>query len=668
MARLVTLFISLVFAGWIQAAEIRVFVTEGYAPFESIAENGKPEGFSIDLLHWIAERLELQPVYTHYTFADGLQALSTNQADLLLTVFRNQERTRNLHLTRPYFQVPTVLISRAGSRTIAGLTDVEQRRLGVPSADFANRFLDMQIAQPIRVPVRDAADGLSSLLDGSIDALVADSPAVWHQAVQRRIAQQIVTSEPLYVGHLCFATGPAHAQLADDLDHALATAMSLGVIGMLDQRWLVRPLVEASNSDRNWLHAAGWVTIGLVVIGLLMVLWSYWLRRQIARLEAQLRQRLAAEEIGRQRELGARLLAGTAHDLNHLLTVVSNSADLLTHGGERATLAPRIAAAGRAAGALLRRGLGLASGASARPQPTNLNRLVEDTAALFAALAGSARVTLALDPARPWAAIDPALVQTTLLNLLINARDALPTGGEVTVTVTPRDGRILLIVSDTGSGMPPEVRARLFEPFFTTKGRSGTGLGLLMVRETARAHGGDVSITSAPNAGTTIAIDLPPAPAPAFFHDSAHGPTSARGPSSAPTPVTTTADHVLVIDDDATIRTLISELLIHDGFTITSCANGHQALVEAAKSTPIAAAITDWTMPDPSGVTLIHALRNLRPDLPILICCGHPASELNEALALPNVGYLGKPFNPESLTTTLHQLVTTAHQVHPTPR
>jgi two-component system, cell cycle sensor histidine kinase and response regulator CckA len=622
------------------AAELRVFVTEGYAPFESVDAHGHPEGLAVELMRWIALQRRDLLVFQHGSFPEALAAIEERRADVLLTVFRSRERMQKLSFTRPYLQIPTTIIVPARSTAIRGLADLDQRRVAVLDEDYAQTFLDMQQIQPQRLTVRDCSAGLKALTSGQVEALIGDSPAVWQQAVQAGLQDRIAEAgEPLYIGHLCFATRVDAGELAKELDTALATAISLGQVAKLENQWLTRPLVVKTIDHQRWLSRLLWIIAGIGTLATMVTLWLASVRREANRLSLHLLAAQKAAEAARVRILGARLLAGAAHDINHLLTLVTANAELLQRGGSVAKLTPTMVASACAAGVLLRRGLALAKGQAPQPRPMDVELQIRDIVRLFEPLARNCQVQT-IDPVEScWALIDPSLIQSALLNLLLNARDAMPHGGRILVSGARRDdGRITISVHDAGTGIPPEVQQRLFEPFFTTKGSSGTGLGLLMVREAAQAHGGSVAIASTVGTGTTITIDVP---------------ACARPPSGPMAPVA--SGELLVIDDDATMQVVLRQILTSGGYHVTLCSNGEEALAIAGK--PWSAVISDWTMPGLSGEGLIHALRAANPNIPILMCCGHPVEELSAIMALPQTAFLSKPFTSTQLLTAVAEVL-----------
>ena len=345
------------------------------------------------------------------------------------------------------------------------------------------------------------------------------------------------------------------------------------------------------------------------------------------RVERALRQAQRAEAIGR-------ITGGVAHDFNNLLAIVMGNIDLM----ER-TLPPNETTLARLATmrAAVERGATLTSQllAFARrqplmPRPADVGALIAGLQNLVQSAIGS-RIELIskLSPGLPPAMVDPAQIELVLLNLAINARDAMPSGGKLTIeaalaSVEPREHEefeagqyVVLSVQDTGSGMTPEIAARAFEPFFTTKevGR-GSGLGLSQVYGVAQQLGGGARLESTPGAGTIVQVYLPPA--------AGHVEQAERRP---PAHSEITSAHILVVDDDEAVRTTTAALLAQIGYDVYEASNGDEALDALDCDPPVDVLLTDVVMPGMSGPELARRARMNRPDLPVVFISGYSDPE-----------------------------------------
>jgi signal transduction histidine kinase len=369
------------------------------------------------------------------------------------------------------------------------------------------------------------------------------------------------------------------------------------------------------------------------------------------RAEAALNQAQRIEAVGQ-------LTGGVAHDFNNLLTVLIGNIELIrkTATLDRATtdrLAAMRAAAER--GATLTGGLlAFARRQPLSPRPVDLNAAVDGMQALLHSALGP-RMRIEARPASDlWPAmIDPTQFELVILNLVINARDAMPEGGVVTIeTANTRRGPpshpeeptagdyVVVTVRDTGIGMAPDVQARAFEPFFTTKPPgAGSGLGLSQVFGTARQSGGGVQIDSTPGRGAAVSVFLPRAPTRAQ-------PLRAR-PEEAVEPAGGSAV-VLVVDDDAAVLGTTADILTDIGYSVLQAGSGAAALELLDRDRAIDLLLTDVVMTPMSGPELARRVAELYPQLPIVFISGYAA-----AAGLAGAGaerrLIRKPFSPGEL-------------------
>jgi PAS domain S-box-containing protein len=371
--------------------------------------------------------------------------------------------------------------------------------------------------------------------------------------------------------------------------------------------------------------------------------------------EAQLRRSQRIEAIGQ-------LTSGVAHDFNNLLTAVLGNLELLEARlppGDAAMarpLAAAIAAAERGA-RLTAQLLAFSRQQRMTPEPVDLNRVVGGMGALLQSTIGAnirIETELAAD-LRP-ALADAGQIELVLLNLAINARDAMPDGGTLTIVTrnailgspqqaeAPPPGEYVMVsVADTGSGIPAAIVDKVFEPFFTTKeiGR-GSGLGLSQVLGVAQQLGGGVSIDARPGGGTQVSVYLPHAPA-ADTTPQPRRPRPRMGVSEG------SGARILLVDDDCDVRSVTAALLVEIGYEVVEAGSGDAALdCLAREGERIELMIADVAMPGMSGVELAHAVRRGRPDLPILFVTGFGGAALpSDETGLGDL--LRKPFRTAEL-------------------
>lgn len=465
----------------------------------------------------------------------------------------------------------------------------------------------------------------------------------------------------------------------------------LGTVWILVSDWALMSLTSGG-------PGVGQMAKGLLFVvlsaGLIYVLSARQLREKwiTEREREQLERRLSAAA---RFEAMGQLSGGIAHDFNNLLTVISgNIESYMNHDPERGRRSPELRDAHDAvhrATALTRQLLAFGRAQVARPDHGDVNEVVRGMVTMLDRLIGDRiRIKTSLGHHLPPARVDPGRLEQVVMNLAINARDAMPDGGELRltteqVTIGMRNGGsvpshllpgpyIRLTVADTGVGMSTEVQSRIFEPFFTTKGQEqGTGLGLATVHSIVTAWGGDISVRSAPGEGTTFTILLPAArdepPRPAPVGGAAVVAMPGVAAVSEVSPVPDTADlpdapiaaeqavapnaTVLVVDDDAAVRKIVVRVLLRHGFAVLEAPGGREALAELRQAAgAVDLLVTDASMPEMSGLRLIEEALVVDPGLRVLLISGHPGEEFEGATP-----YLAKPFTSTELVRHVREVL-----------
>ncbi|MGE5645161.1 MAG: ATP-binding protein [Acidobacteriota bacterium] len=373
------------------------------------------------------------------------------------------------------------------------------------------------------------------------------------------------------------------------------------------------------------------------------------------RFENRLREAQKMEAVGR-------LAGGVAHDFNNLLTIITGYADMLNGqlapGDPMRGPAGEILNASRRASELARQLLAFSRRQFIQPKVTDLNEALRGMEELVRRLAGdhiAVRMLLVENLSRVRA--DLSQLEQVVINLVLNARDAMPGGGSIVIRTEntnclPDDVRarttlgpcVMLAVRDTGTGMSEKTRSHLFEPFFTTK-EKGTGLGLATSYGIIKQHGGDISVVTEEGGGSEFRIYLPPTdlpvPAPPA-HVAAH---SHHG-----------AGFILLVEDETNLRKMLREILSEMGYRVLEAVNGRDALDVAGRHNgPIELLVTDVMMPELNGPELADRLRALRPDTKVLFISGYTDEALRTRGAAVN--FLPKPFTPSALAARIRQLL-----------
>ncbi len=377
-------------------------------------------------------------------------------------------------------------------------------------------------------------------------------------------------------------------------------------------------------------------------------------------IEQELRQTQKMEAIGK-------LTGGVAHDFNNLLTVIKGNLEILETklpGDEYKDLIADVQEAADLAAELTASLLAFGRRMPLNPKLVDVGPLVSGTSDLLRRTLGETITIRTIVESSHQAVIDPAQLQNALLNLGINARDAMPNGGRMTIEVSDVEldvdyaeahpevspgSYILISVTDTGMGMTPEVRDRAFEPFFTTKPTgSGTGLGLSSVYGFVKQSGGHIALYSEPGRGTTVRIYLPFAEAEAAFR-----PVT----PSSPLP-RSKGETILVVEDDARVRRITAERLKGLGYEVFEAGNGPGALEVLARNPNVGLLFTDMVMPGGmSGAKLAMEAHRTRPDLRVLFTSGYAEPDILKQADAESHNWIRKPYTAADLARKLRSIL-----------
>ena len=381
------------------------------------------------------------------------------------------------------------------------------------------------------------------------------------------------------------------------------------------------------------ISVVGGAMFYLVLLPLLMQVYrrqvqDEMLRQHAARLQEQVEHRTQQFMQAQKMQALGLLAGGIAHDFNNMLTVIFGRAqvllDRLPKDARARKDADAIGEAAERAAALTRQLLAFSRKQLLERCTLDLNRVIADMAQMLRRLIGeNITVVTALAQSAAWVNVDRGQLEQVILNLAVNARDAMPGGGQLTLTTESVDsdgadalpsGRfVALVVSDTGVGMDAATRERIFEPFFTTKPvGAGTGLGLATVYGVVEQHGGHIAVDSAPGRGTTFRVYLPSMDEPA---------PQAVMPLVMPR---TGSETILVAEDDPAVRALATDMLREHGYTVLAAADGEEALLVAeCHAAPIHLLLTDVMMPRMNGLELARAFGSIRPHARVLYMTGY---------------------------------------------
>ncbi|NBB96197.1 MAG: response regulator [Planctomycetes bacterium] len=381
----------------------------------------------------------------------------------------------------------------------------------------------------------------------------------------------------------------------------------------------------------------------------------------------ELEQRLSESE--KMRALG-QLAGGIAHDFNNILVAVQGNAQLLLAGlpkdSENEELAQEILSASQRAGDLTRKLLGFARRERMETTSVDLHETIRDVIDLLThSIDRRIDIVHELNAQQAVVSGDPSQLHSTILNLTLNARDAMPEGGTLTVRTgnvplcMPGDQRgavgddgdgIELTIADTGEGIDETTRPKIFEPFFTTKGSgAGTGLGLAAVYGCVRSHHGRIDVESRPGEGTAFRLTLP------LSDRQIVAPTSAKAPQTG-------EGRILLVDDEQPVRDFATRALDNLGYEVVAQPDGEEAIAWFREHhATVGVVILDMIMPRMSGPDALGAMRQIDPDVPIVFCSGYSTTNVGELCdRYDNVAFVAKPFAIEELAATIarHRRIT----------
>jgi signal transduction histidine kinase len=363
-----------------------------------------------------------------------------------------------------------------------------------------------------------------------------------------------------------------------------------------------------------------------------------------------------------------RLAGGVAHDFNNIITIISGYGELAldqtANNPELKSYVEEIRKAGTRATGLTRQLLAFSRKQILQPQPLDLNSVLTNINKMLRVLIGEdVHLVLSLSARVPAIMADPGQIEQVVMNLAANARDAMPSGGTLTVATNicsaadvpiaasdrTSDGYVVFSVSDTGTGMNAETVKHIFEPFFTTKAAGrGTGLGLATVYGIVQQSGGTIDVQSEPGKGTTFRIFLPAVEKRAAF--------AAEGLHETYRAVGTGV--VLIVEDEEPVRRLAITGLADRGYTVLSASNGREALrVIESQTRNIDLVVTDVIMPEMGGRDLFKALQKAYPHIKVLFVSGYTDRSLNELGVELETSLLPKPFTPQTLAQKVKEML-----------
>lgn len=661
---------SVTFAG----RTIRVGVHTG-EPYVAVTEAGEVEGFAIDVVESIADRQGWSLEYVPGTWEAQLRALEDGSIDLLVPVSRTTERMASMEFGRESLLSTWGQVFAARTTAAETLLDLDGFEIAVVQDDaFGRDLADLLTKFEVEhhlVPFEKVEEAFAAVASGQASAAAVERIAGGNVAHAHDLEPKPILFHPTAAR---FAAPVGAREVLDAIDAALLEqkADETSAYHVAFTRWLGRG--GRADPTPRWVAPALFALFTALAVA---AAFAVVLRVRVRAATAELRERNealrheAAEreavevqlQQAQKMEAVGQLAAGVAHDFNNLLTVIQSYAEVMPGEDlrDRTSAARAIRDAAQRASHLTRQLLAFARKQTLELKVVAINEQLDELAPLLRqGLRGDMRLTLELGSDTPDVEVDPGQLEQVLLNLVVNARDAMPSGGRVTIStgarqlteprgVLPVGSYAELRVRDNGSGMDVATRERAFEPFFSTKERSGgTGLGLSVAYGIVRQSGGDMTVDSVRGKGTSFRILLPAAEGVA--QRVIREPTGPRSVADG-----RTALSVLLVEDEDTVRESLAKALRRRGMTVSVASEGEVALELLGSGDEIDLVITDVLMPGMRGTELARRIADTHPGLPVLLTSGYTGEDLLEIG--PDVHFLRKPFRPSELVETIRGIL-----------
>lgn len=436
------------------------------------------------------------------------------------------------------------------------------------------------------------------------------------------------------------------------LSMAVVSSLWCGLIAYLELQGLLPTPLGPYSPVNAW----GAMTVTVMLTSVLLYESLGSLSRMHARAQAAALERdqaLQRSIQGQKMELVGNLASGIAHDFNNLLTVIRSTSQLLrdtTDPQDKDELADELDEATGRAVLMTRQLLSFGRSRVGKVETVDLSQIADAMGRMLPRLLDSNIHVSVHAPHPAWVTASRAGMEQIFLNLAVNARDAMPGGGDFRVSLELCEGEVKLIAEDTGVGISPEVQRHIFEPFFTTKS-TGTGLGLATVKHQVEQFSGTIEVVSWLKKGTRFVVTFP------LSHErSSVLPGRTAGELQSASRAQVERGRVILVEDDPLVRRTTARVLTAAGYEVIALSDGLEALGMLDGAQKVSCVVSDISMPRLDGVELADRLARLRPHLPVLLMSGNQDPGLEESSSKTR-RYLPKPVKPEELLQTLEELI-----------
>lgn len=667
---------------------IRFAPDRSWRPIDFLTSEGQHAGIAADYLQLIAQRLGIRfvssgPARRH----EAIEKMTANQIDLIASCVITDDRKQSMLFTPAYLDLRNVIIvPNTGPARIA-LKDLKGLRVAVVTGHAVRNHIAAEVpeAQIRRVP--DFRAGIRQVSFGHVDALIGDIAAVTFQIQKDGITNLRIAGNVGFNYHVGIASRQDWPELNRVLTKALAT------VTPEERQAIYSKWIRLDEAGSPFPGPEFWLWSGVALLAVLAMLggiiaWNRTLKREVRirteQLSNELAERQRAEQERRRLEEDLRqaqkmdvlgtLAAGIAHDFNNLLTIMMGFTAVARaqlppdHPAQEPLITSETAI--KDASGITRSLLTLSRKSAPVKTPVNLRRVVDESVRLLRrVMPNSIQVERAQSSDEPLVInADEGQLHQVLMNVITNARDAMPQGGRICVSTCSAEGGegssdercewAVLEVSDNGPGMPLEVLEHAFDPFFTTKPKGqGTGLGLAMVQAIINEHGGTIRIDSRSGEGTRVIIRLP-----VCGHGTEEVPHLPEKAGQQPRKPYS----VLLAEDSPQVRTIFARALERSGYSVVEVGGGDEAMtLLSTRTQSFDVAILDYDLPEVDGLEIARRIHSQSPAFPILIVSGNPDLDMTET---EHFRRLCKPFATSELVSLIPQLIEAGRTQASSPR
>jgi ABC-type amino acid transport substrate-binding protein/CheY-like chemotaxis protein/nitrogen-specific signal transduction histidine kinase len=664
--------------GALASRRIKVGGDHNYPPYEFINANGEPEGFNIDLIRAVADKLNINIDIQLGPWSETVTALEEGKIDLLAGMFYSPERDQRFNFSPAHSLVSHVVVAHEDAPEARNLTQLQNRNIAVQRGDIMHERA-MEFGYKDNLVLTDnPEEALKMVARGEIDYALMARLSALYWINKEKIKNVRVSEQSILTPEYCFATLPRGNYLLQIFNHGMSELKATGTYRDITQKWL-DPLDQDAIDRQMLIRTSVYIAAPILALLGFSLLWTYTLRKRVAQqtmaLQTQIHERIKAEEKLHQKfkmEAIGIMAGGIAHNFNNNLAIILASLDLAQHERSNPNKVERLLSNARTATLrsrdLVQQILTYSHRGSTEKQALDLSATVEETVSLARSTIPTSvdiNLSIASEACSALTHANEGQIQEAILNLCNNAVYAMDEKGEIDISldkvwvgesVIPapyecESGNFLrLMVQDDGCGIDQDSLDKIFDPFFTTKDvGQGTGMGLATVQGMIKQLGGFINVTSSPGVGSTFELYFPLVDAPDNLEKSPALQDKPRGGQGK----------ILVVDDEEILVALLQEQLESLGYEVASITSSTEA-VELFRANPehFDLVISDQTMPGLTGVEMLTRFKEIRPEIRTIICTGH-SSKIDEGKSteLRIDAYLRKPVELPDLDETVRKVL-----------